>query len=115
MKLAVFSIVLFASLTCGAPAVAQEHCPGMHEDPLGTLDDCLAHHQEDLATAGVSQSLVVKVVAAQDAAARGQADVAIRILEGFIHEAEALSDLQIVGDATHVVHHAELAIAQLGG
>lgn len=115
MKLAVFSIVLLASLTCAAPAAAQEHCPGMHEDPLGTLDDCLAHHQEELATEGIYESLLVKVLAAQDAAARGQADVAIRILEGFIHEAEALSDLQITGDATHVVHHAELAIAQLGG
>jgi hypothetical protein len=49
------------------------------------------------------------------AAARGRAEVAIRILEGFIHEAGALSERQITGDATQVVHHAELAIAQLGG
>ena len=110
------SIITAACLSLTAPATAlQEHCPEMHEDPLGTLDDCLAHHQDELAYSGVFRSLLMKTVAAQEAAARGENEVAILILAAFIHEAEALIGIQISGEATHVVDHAEMAIAQLGG
>ena len=112
--------VLVASLALvgiSSAALAQEHedCPGMQEDPLGTLDECVTQHWEagEILSQGIYQSLLSLALAAQAANARGDVGAAVRILQGFIAEVEALSGELIVGDAVHLAHHAELAIEQI--
>jgi hypothetical protein len=113
VKSFLLTMLAVACVSFAPLAAIQDHCPDMHEDPLGTLDDCLAHHESEIASPGVYRSLVMKALAAQDAAARGQDDVAILVLTAFIDEAEALVDVQITGDAAHIIHHAQMAVAQM--
>jgi hypothetical protein len=112
--------VLIAALAFGAtPSVslAQEHegCPGMQEDALGTLDDCVTHHWKagEILSRGIYQSLLSLAVEAQAANARGNVHVAVRILQAFITEVEVLSGDLIVGHAVDLAHHAQLAIDRI--
>lgn len=113
------SVLVAALALAGIPpaALAQDHagCPGMQEDPLGTLDDCVTHHWEagEILSRGIYQSLLGLALQAQAAAARGDVDAAVRILQAFIAEVESLSGTLIVGEAVHLAHHAELAIEQI--
>ncbi len=113
------SVLVAVLALAGTPpaALAQDHddCPGMQEDPLGTLDDCVTHHWEagEILSQGVYQSLLRLALEAQAANARGDVDAAVRTLQAFIAEVESLSGKLIVGDAVHLAHHAELAIEQI--
>lgn len=113
------SVLVAALALAGIPqaALAQDDagCPGMQEDPLGTLDDCVTHHWEagEILSKGVFRSLLGLALQAQAAYARGDVDAAVRILQAFIAEVESVSGTLIVGEAVHLVHHAELAIAQI--
>lgn len=107
---------LAASLLLVLPAKAADgDCPGM-DDALATLDECVTYHYEagDIERRGIYLSLLAKALVAQDATERGDADVAIHILQAFINEIDALSGVQITGSVVDLVHHAEMAVAQLG-
>jgi hypothetical protein len=113
-----FSVVVTASLLSIAPAGAfQDHCPGMHEDPLATLDECVTHHYEagEIEPEGVYRSLLGKALRAQEKAARGDIDAAMDMLLGFVEQVNDLSGVRITGSAVHLADHAMMAIEQLGG
>ena len=114
MKARLFSIAAAAFLTIAVPLAAAHDCA--MEEPLASLDDCITHHYEEgeIATSGVYASLLSKAKVAQDAAANGQEDVAVLVLDAFIAQVNALSGRQVTGEAVHLVHHAEAAIESLG-
>ena len=105
------ALALFVAL---ATSVAAAHDCAM-EEPLASLDDCITHHYEagELATEGIHASLLAKALVAQRAAAAGHDVVAVRVLEAFIREVDALSGELVTGSAVHLAHHAEMAIAEI--
>lgn len=113
------SILVATLVLGGTPSVAlaqgHEDCPGMQEDPLGTLGDCVTHHWEagEILAPGIYQSLLSLALEAQATNARGDVDAAERILQAFIAEVESLSGKLIVGDAVHLEQHARRAIDQI--
>lgn len=109
LAVVMLGIVLMPSVS------AHEECGAMHEDPLGTLDDCVNMHFErgDILTVGIYKSLLSKAIAAQAAYARGEARAAIAVLEAFIGEVDALEGIRIFGDGVHLAYHAQLAIEQI--
>ena len=108
-----YQLVLALMFACSASVAAVHQCT--MEEPLASLDECIVHHYEDgeLATQGIYASLLAKAVAAQRAAAEGDDAIAIRLLEAFIREVNALSGLLVNDSAVHLAHHAEMAIPEI--
>jgi hypothetical protein len=108
-------VVVALLFVCSASVAAVHECT--MEEPLASLDECITHHYEDeeLLTEGIYVSLVAKAVVAQLAAAEGDDARAIRLLEAFVREVNALSGRLVIGSAVHLAHHAEMAIAEIDG
>ncbi|HEU4891868.1 MAG TPA: hypothetical protein VFT47_09980 [Vicinamibacterales bacterium] len=106
-------LVLAVLFAFSASVAAVDDCT--MEEPLASLDDCITHHYEDgeLATEGIYVGLLAKAVVAQRAAADGDDATAIRVLEAFVRQVNALSGLLVTGSAVHLAHHAEMAIAEI--
>jgi len=106
--------LVLALLFAFSASVAAVHECTM-EEPLASLDECITHHYEDgeLATEGIYVSLLAKAVVAQRAAAEGDDATAIRVLEAFVRQVNALSGQLVTGSAVHLAHHAEMAIAEI--
>ena len=112
---------IFAGLLgmLAAPAVhAQDMCPGNMEPTIAALTDCVMHGAATGAidTYGVAASLLAKLGAAQAASQREQPGVAVLQIEAFVNEVQAVAGLHIdPGHAAHMIAHAQLVIAALGG
>lgn len=93
-------------------ASAQETCPMT----LDTLPMCITHQWENghISNNGVYNSLLAKADAAIEAHNRGQNNVAINILNAFIHEVNAQSSNKITNEAAnHMIMHAQTVITNL--
>ena len=91
MRMLMTAVVFVAVALFGAPKIlAQEMCPGMEMTPtIASLASCVEHSLTigHIDSAGVANSLLAKLDAAQAAQDREQVAVAIRLLEAFINEA----------------------------
>jgi competence protein ComGC len=122
--LVVLSVIAMLSLLT-SPALASEDMTCEHSgttmDPLhaiASLHHCVMHAYDmgHITNAGVANSLMAKLDAAQAAFDRGQTDVAVNLLNAFINEVGAQSGKFIVADhAGHLVMHARMVILALGG
>jgi hypothetical protein len=122
MKIASIVLVLLVlSLTVlsPAPALAQEedHCD--HEaQTIESLRHCVEHAYAEghITNAGVYQSLVRLIDAAQAALDRGQTSVAIDLLQAFIYTVEAQAGRTIEEPhASHLLEHTNAVLAALSG
>ncbi len=116
----IFAILILValSLVAVAPMHAQDAtCP----DAGATLADlraCVLHAAEmgHIDNAGITQSLLAKIDAAQAAVDRGETAVAIYQLEAFIQAVEAQSGNHIDAEhAAHMIRHAYTVINVLNG
>jgi len=112
-------VIVVALLTMAAPAFAnEEHTCDHSATTIESLHHCVMHAFDmgHIAKAGVSDSLLAKLDAAQAAMDRGQPGVAIRLLYAFINEVNAQAGKSIGADhAAHLVEHAQNVIAGLTG
>lgn len=112
-------VIAVALLTMAAPAFAnEEHTCDHSAVTIDSLHHCVMHAFEmgHIAKAGVSDSLLARLDAAQAALDRGQPDVAINLLRAFINEVNAQAGKAIASDhAAHLVGHAQNVIAALAG
>jgi len=119
VRMFLFSILVAAAVLLGnKPAQAQEVCPGTMPPTIAGLADCVNHAISigHIDNAGIGNSLLSKLDAAQSAQDRSRPSVAISLLESFIHEVEAQAGLHINEEhANHMVEHAGEVIAALGG
>lgn len=120
MRMLVTVVVLVAVALFSAPkTLAQEMCPGLGMTPtITSLSDCVEHAltMGHIDRAGVANSLLAKLDTAQAAQDRKQVAVSIHLLEGFINEASAQAGIHIEEmHAAHMIMHAEMVIAALGG
>lgn len=93
-------------------------CPGNITPTIAALTDCVNHAISigHIDNAGIGNSLLSKLNAAQSAQDRNRSSVAISLLEAFIHEVEAQAGLHINEEhASYMVEHAGEVIAALGG
>jgi len=113
-------ISLLASPALAAGDMTCDHS-GMTMEPMhaiASLHHCVMHAYDmgHITNAGVANSLMAKLEAAQAAFDRGQTDVAINLLNAFINEVGAQSGKSIVSDhAGHLVMHAQMVIMALNG
>ena len=119
MRMLLTVVVLVAVALFSAPkTLAQEMCPGLGMTPtITSLSDCVEHAltMGHIDRAGVANSLLAKLDTAQAAQDRKVA-VSIHLLEGFINEASAQAGIHIEEmHAAHMIMHAEMVIAALGG
>lgn len=87
-----------------------------NQSTVESLYHCVHHAAEmgHISSAGVANSLLAKVSAADDALARQKTNAAVRILGAFIHEVEAQAGVHIeLEHAEHMVMHAEMIIDAL--
>ena len=110
------AIVIALSMFGTGTAVAQEAsaCPMTHT--VQSLHDCVLHARQigAINNDGIVASLLAKLDAAQAAVDRGQPKVAIQLLQAFIQEVEAQTNVHIAQPhAGHLVMHAEMVIADL--
>lgn len=119
MKVLLFSAFVAAAILLGSqPAQAQEVCPGNMAPTIAALQDCVSHALSigHIDNAGIANSLLSKLDAAERAQDRNKSSVAISILESFIQEVEAQAGKHIdEAHADHMVEHAGMVIAALGG
>lgn len=118
MKKALFVILLVAALSAFAvvPALADSMCTEVMAPTVASLYDCVQHAyaQGHINDAGVAQSLLAKLSAAQAAVNQGQPAVAVNILQAFIYEVQAQAGVHILADhAQHLVDHAQMVIQAL--
>ena len=114
----VLSIVAVLSLLV-VPAFAADTMTCDHSGAtIASLHHCVMHAFDmgHITNAGVANSLMAELDAAQAAFDRGQTDVAINLLNTFVSEVEAQSGKFIgVDHAGHLVMHAQMVIMALGG
>lgn len=118
--LVVFALVVLG-LVAAVPALAANGHECSHDMDMTTLSSL--HHCVDHAlamghidSAGVANSLHAKLDAAQAALDRGNAGVAIRLLDAFVLEIEAQSGKHIDPEhAAHLIQHATMVEMALGG
>ena len=115
--LLIASILLVVSLLSTAPILAQggDPCP-QHDATVQALRECVVHAAAEghITNAGVTQSLLAKLDAAQAALDRGQSNVALNQLGAFIAEVEAQAGEHIAAEhAAHMEDHAQQVIQAL--
>lgn len=112
-------MVVALSLLAVSPALAQEDMDCAHEvATIASLRQCVVHAWEmrHIDNDGIARSLLSKLDAAQANLDRGKIDNAIDILEDFVEQVQAQSGKHIDPmHAEHLIHHAHMVIAALGG
>ena len=105
-------LVVWLSVALVTPALAEEGHDCGHHHQMATIEN-LAQHVEHAAmmghitNAGVTNSLLAKLAAAQSAFDRGQNQTAINMLHAFISELEALAGKHVLDlHAQCLIHHA---------
>ena len=119
MKAAAAASLVTLLLAFALPVSAQH---GGHSCPhpgatIADLQACVAHAATmgHIDNAGTLRSLQSKLDAAQAASERGQADVAVNLLEALVRAVGAQAGKHIdAGHAEHMIQHAERVIAALG-
>lgn len=118
VALALFALVAFVGfnlLTTGtARAQTTDDC--VHTPTIDSLKICVEHaaSQGFIDNQGITNSLLVKLDAAQAALDRGQTSVAINSLQAFINEVQAQAGKHIKQPhAGHLVEHAQMVIQAL--
>ncbi|MEZ4681341.1 MAG: hypothetical protein R2932_44715 [Caldilineaceae bacterium] len=114
--IAILFALLMVSFT--APPVFAQHDQMCEMTTIASLQHCVVHAKEmgHIDNTGVANSLLQKLDAAQAAENRGQSAVAVNQLEAFIQAVEAQLGKHIDADhGTHMIHHAQMVIAALGG
>ena len=104
------------SLTFPTLALASDDHECAHEPTVESLHHCVLHAAEagHIDNPGVTTSLLSKLDAAQGALDLGQTDVAVNILQGFIHAVEAQAGKHIDEEhAAHMIEHANMVITAL--
>ena len=113
--LVVLLLIALCSLVRPQHALA-DTMEGCMQPTIQGLTLCVQHcaAQGLITNQGVTQSLLTKLDAAQAAQDRGQPEVAVNLLEAFVHEVEAQSGKHIAPEhAQHMVMHAEIVIEGL--
>lgn len=112
-------VIVVALLTMAAPAFAnEEHTCDHGATTIESLHHCVMHAFDmgHIVKAGVSDSLLAKLDAAQAALDRGQPGAALDLLRAFINGVSAQAGKSIAADhAAHLVEHAQNVIAVLAG
>ena len=111
----VFLVLLSLVIPASASAQVTDDCSTMAATVSG-LRECVQHAfaMGHITSAGVEQSLLAELDAAQAALNRGQPRVAIQLLQAFVHEVTAQSGKAIVAEhAAHLVEHAQMVIQSL--
>ncbi len=107
------------SLLVVSPALAQEDMGCTHDDPtIAALRECVIHAREmgHIDSDQVAQSLLKKLDQAQASLDSDKVDNAIGKLGGFIEQVQEQSGEHIDPmHAEHLIEHAQLVIAALGG
>lgn len=113
LVLTVVAMVLLAAI----PVLAvEDHSCDHSGATIESLRHCVVHAYDlgHLTKAGVRDSLLAKLDAAQAAFDRGQPTTAANQLRAFINEVDAQTGKAILAEhASHLVAHAEIVIATL--
>jgi len=120
MKKLLFVLTIVAAmLLAAAPAfAAEDHTCDHSGATIESVRHCVVHAYDmgHITKAGIRDSLLAKLDAAQASFDRGQGGVAINQLSAFVHEVNAQAGKAIVAEhASHLAGHAETVIAALGG
>ena len=114
-----FLIVTTLALLAVSPVLAQEDMGCTHDDPtIAALRECVVHAREmgHIDSDQVAQSLLKKLDKAQASLDDGKGSNAIGKLEGFIEEVQEQAGEHIDPiHAEHLIEHAQMVIAALGG
>lgn len=113
-------LVVLLSVALVTPALAAEGHDCDHHHHEATIEN-LAQHVEHAAmmghitNAGVANSLLAKLAAAQSALDRGQTAVAVNILNAFVNQLEAQAGKHVLEPhASCLIHHAHQVHMALG-
>ena len=116
--MAILFALLMVAFTSPPVFAQQDHDPMCEMTTIASLQHCVTHAQAmgHIDNTGVANSLLKKLDAAQAAENRGQSAVAVNQLEAFIKAVEAQLGKHIDAEhGTHMIHHAQMVIAALGG
>ena len=112
-------MVIALSLLTVSPALAQEDMGCTHADPtIAALRDCVVHAREmgHIDSDQIAQSLLKKLDQAQASLKSGKVSNAIGKLGGFIEQVQEQAGNHIDPmHAEHLIEHAQMVIAALGG
>jgi hypothetical protein len=107
------------SLLAVSPALANEDMGCAHDvATIASLRECVVHARDMgyIDNAGIARSLLKKLDKAQANLDRGKVDDAIDNLEDFVEMVQEQSGKHIDPmHAEHLIHHAHMVIAALGG
>ena len=116
--LVVFMVVAL-SLLAVSPALAHEDMGCAHDETtIASLRECVVHAREmgHIDSDQIAQNLLKKLDKAQASLDSGKVNNAIGLLQGFIEAVEEQSGQHIDPmHAEHLIHHAYMVIAALGG
>ena len=116
--LPILTIVAILLLLAAPAFAAEEHTCDHSGTTIESLQHCVQHAYEMgyITNEGVALSLLTKTSAAQAALDHGQPQVAIKVLNAFIREVNALAGKSIDAEhAGHLAEHAQNVIKALGG
>jgi len=116
--LPILSIVAVLLLLAAPAFAAENHTCDHNGTTIESLHHCVMHAYDmgHITNAGVRDSLLAKLDAAQAALDRGQPGVAVNLLHAFVNQLNAQAGKHIVADhAIHLVDHARNVITALGG
>jgi hypothetical protein len=115
-KLYVVLAVAAVALMLTTPALAMGGMDCNMGTTIQALHDCVVHARDmgHIDNAGVANSLLAKIDAAQAAYDRGQSSVAINNLQAFVQQVQAQSGKHITQEhADHMGMHAQMVIDAL--
>lgn len=116
MKILYVLLVVMICIAAFSPVAAEDMCPGHEGNTVASLAECVTHAAGEghITNAGIVQSLLAKLDAAQAAVDGGRPSVAVNVLNAFIREVQAQSDKSIHREhAGHMIEHARRVIATL--
>lgn len=117
MKRLIITLTLVAlTLFAVSPVLAASHDACSHDATVASLRHCVAHasNMGVITNAGIVQSLLAKLDAAQAAVDRSAPETAVNALQAFVNEVRAQSGKGIdAAHAQHMIQHAQAVIAAL--
>ena len=120
MRIRLFAVLVLVALLVMATALPvfamEDHTCSHDMSTIASLHHCVAHALEmgHITNAGVANSLMAKIYAAQAALDRGQPATAANILGALINEVQAQAGVHIDAmHADHMVMHAQMILGML--
>jgi uncharacterized protein YfcZ (UPF0381/DUF406 family) len=118
-RFAVLGLIVALSLLAVSPALAHEDMGCAHDvATIASLRECVVHAREmgHIDSDQVAENLLKKLDKAQASLDDGKVSSAIGKLEGFIETVQEQAGEHIDPmHAEHLIHHAHMVIAALGG